>query len=88
MGVDREACAIYKDLLDEVLPAETSAVVYSPAHNDPPELARFHLAEDKEQAIRKAFRKPDERPKILIFTEKLLTGFDAPVLYGCVRARN
>jgi type I restriction enzyme, R subunit len=31
--------------------------------------------------VRKAFRKPESLPKILIVTEKLLTGFDAPVLY-------
>lgn len=81
VGVDREACAIYKDLLDELLPAEYSTVVYSPAHNDLPELSRFYLTEEKEQAVRKAFRKPGEQPRILIVTEKLLTGFDAPVLY-------
>ena len=81
VGVDREACAIYKDLLDELLPAEYSAVVYSPAHNDQPELARFHLSDDKEREVRKAFRRPGDLPKILIVTEKLLTGFDAPVLY-------
>src|SRR4029078_560163 len=28
------------------------------------------------------FTKIDEQPKILIVTEKLLTGFDAPVLYA------
>ena len=39
------------------------------------------LAEDEEKRIRKAFRNPDEKPKILIVTEKLLTGFDAPILY-------
>jgi type I restriction enzyme R subunit len=44
-------------------------------------MARFHLSRDKEQSIRKSFRKPDELPKILIVTEKLLTGFDAPILY-------
>ena len=31
--------------------------------------------------IRKAFVKPESLPKILIVTEKLLTGYDAPVLY-------
>ena len=31
--------------------------------------------------MRKAFRRPGDLPKILIVTEKLLTGFDAPVLY-------
>jgi type I restriction enzyme, R subunit len=81
VAVDREACASYKDLLDQHLPAEYSKVVYSPGHNDTEDLARFHLSADKEQAVRSAFRKPDELPKILIVTEKLLTGFDAPILY-------
>ncbi len=81
VAVDREACAIYKELLDRLLPPEYSQVVYSPAHNDSEQLARYHLSEEKEKAVRKAFRKPDELPKILIVTEKLLTGFDAPVLY-------
>jgi len=81
VAVDREACARYKDLLDQYLPPEYSEVVYSPAHNDTEELARYHISSDKEKAIRKAFRKPDELPKILIVTEKLLTGFDAPILY-------
>jgi type I restriction enzyme R subunit len=81
VGVDREACALYKDALDQFLPAEYSQVVISPAHNDPPELARYHLGEEKEEEIRKNFKKPDQLPKILIVTEKLLTGFDAPILY-------
>jgi len=81
VAVDREACAWYKDLLDQHLPPEYSEVVYSPGHNDTEDLARFHISSNKEQAIRKAFRKPDELPKILIVTQKLLTGFDAPILY-------
>jgi type I restriction enzyme R subunit len=68
--------------LDKHLPPDWSTVVYSPAFNDPPELARWHLSDEAEQALRKAFRKPDELPKILIVTEKLLTGFDVPILYG------
>ena len=39
------------------------------------------LGDEREKAIRKSFRKPEEQPKILIVTEKLLTGFDAPILY-------
>ena len=81
VGVDREACALYKEALDRHLTGEYSRVVFSPGFNDPPELARYHLGEDEEQGIRKAFRKPEEQPKILIVTEKLLTGFDAPILY-------
>jgi len=81
VAVDREACALYKEALDRVLPEDYSAVVYSRGFNDRPELARYHLSDEEEKRIRKAFRKPDELPKILIVTEKLLTGFDAPILY-------
>ena len=82
VGVDREACVLYKEALDRYLPAEYSNVVISHGHNDPAELRRFHYDETKELEIRKAFRKPEGLPKILIVTEKLLTGFDAPILYA------
>lgn len=87
VGVDREACALYKEALDRLHredperypPPEASAVVISPAHNDPPRLKAYHLGEDQERALRDAFRK-EANPQILIVTEKLLTGYDAPVL--------
>jgi type I restriction enzyme R subunit len=82
VGVDREACVLYKEALDRYLPPEYSDVVISHGHNDPAELRRFHYDETKELEIRKAFRKPEALPKILIVTEKLLTGFDAPILYA------
>ena len=84
VAVDREACALYKEELDKYLPKEYSEVVYSPAQNDSerfPLLTKYYLSEEKEKMIRKAFIKPDKLPKILIVTEKLLTGFDAPILY-------
>ncbi len=81
VAVDREACGLYKEALDRYLPPEYSQVVISRGYNDPPELKRYHLNDDQEAAVRKAFRKPDEQPKILIVTEKLLTGYDAPILY-------
>jgi len=81
VAVDREACALYKEELDKHIPPDYSKVVYSSFYNDPPELSKYHLLENEEKRIRKAFRKPDELPKILIVTEKLLTGFDAPILY-------
>jgi len=81
VGVDREACALYKAALDKHLPSEYSRVVYSSFHNDPPELSHFHLGDKEEKEIRRSFRNPKELPNILIVTEKLLTGYDAPVLY-------
>jgi len=81
VAVDREACALYKEALDRYLPPEYSEVVISKGPNDPEELAKYHRTEEQEEQIRKNFRNPDALPKILIVTEKLLTGFDAPILY-------
>ncbi len=81
VAVDREACALYKEELDKYLPPEYSKVVYSSSFNDDDKLVKHQLSPIEEQRIRKAFRKPNELPKILIVTEKLLTGFDAPILY-------
>lgn len=87
VGVDREACAHYKHALDAAfkemgLPPEYSEVVYTGSNNDSRLLKEFHLDPKKERQIRKSFGKLDQQPKILIVTEKLLTGFDAPVLYA------
>ncbi|MEK7280801.1 MAG: type I restriction endonuclease subunit R, partial [Chloroflexota bacterium] len=81
VGVDREACCLLKEALNQYLPDEYSKVVISPGHNDLPELSRYHLSDQDEKDIRKAFIKSEALPKILIVTEKLLTGYDAPVLY-------
>ncbi|HOK46040.1 MAG TPA: HsdR family type I site-specific deoxyribonuclease [Bryobacteraceae bacterium] len=81
VAVDRQACALYKKALDKYLPPEYSTVVYTSAHNDDEILAQYKLSEDEEKQVRRAFIKRDSVPKILIVTEKLLTGFDAPVLY-------
>ena len=81
VGVDREACALYKQALDQFLPPDYSEVVYTSNANDSALLKKFHLDPKKERQIRKNFCKLDRLPKILIVTEKLLTGFDSPLLY-------
>jgi len=81
VAVDREACALYKKALDKYLPADYSRVVFSPSHGDREELKALYVNEDEEKKIRKDFIRKTEKPKILIVTEKLLTGFDAPILY-------
>ena len=81
VGVDREACALYKEALDNYLPPECSAVVYSPHHQDAEHLKAHHRNEEEEKEIRKRFSDKIDPLKILMVTEKLLTGFDAPILY-------
>ena len=82
VAVDREACAFYKEALDVLLPPEYSEIVFTGNNNDPVHLKKWHLDERRERQIRKEFTKIGENPKILIVTEKLLTGFDAPILYA------
>jgi len=82
VGVDRPACAKYKAALDKYLPPEYSEVVYTGNNNDTAELKAHHIDEKTEKQVRKDFAKAGKLPKILIVTEKLLTGYDAPVLYA------
>ena len=84
VAVDREACALYKKELDKHLPPEWSQPVYIAVHNDSekhPVVAQCQLSERDEKTARQCFPKPAQDPQILIVTDKLLTGYDAPVLY-------
>ena len=87
VAVDREACALYRDalnkyLLKEGLPEDYVRVVYTSHHKDTDLLRKYWITKDEEKTIRRKFRSPKELPKILIVTQKLLTGFDAPILYA------
>ena len=84
VAVNREACAKYKRALDKLLPPEWTVPVYSENANDlveRPLVAELQLSEEREKDVRLIFKKASEDPKLLIVTDKLLTGFDAPLLY-------
>ncbi|WP_104565410.1 type I restriction endonuclease subunit R [Ralstonia mannitolilytica] len=84
VAVNREACAKYKKALDKRLPPEWSAPVYTENAADVvdrPLVAELQLSDEAEEQVRLLFKKPAENPKILIVTDKLLTGYDAPPLY-------
>jgi type I restriction enzyme, R subunit len=84
VAVDREACALYKQALDKLLPPEWTSAIYTPAQNDSerlPLVAKYQLSETDETKHRKTFTKPGLNPQILIVTDKLLTGYDAEILY-------
>ena len=84
IGVNREACAKYKRALDKILPSEWTEPIYSENTRDVierPLVAELQLLPQREADARMMFKKADEVPKILIVTDKLLTGFDAPLLY-------
>lgn len=84
VAVDREACALYKKEFDKLLPQESVKAVYSKAQHDTktlPLVAEHQLSGNEEDTLRKEFKKPGRDPKLFIVTDKLLTGFDAPILY-------
>ena len=84
VGVNREACAKYKRALDKLLPPEWSEAVYTENAADVidrPLVAELQISEQRESDVRLLFKKANENPKILIVTDKLLTGYDAPLLY-------
>ena len=84
VSVNREACAKYKRALDKLLPPDWSAPVYTENDRDSlerPLVAELQLSAQQEEDARLDFKKADKDPKILIVTDKLLTGYDAPLLY-------
>ncbi|MDD9986977.1 MAG: HsdR family type I site-specific deoxyribonuclease [Spirochaetaceae bacterium] len=84
VGVNREACARYKQALDELLPSEWTEVVYTDNPNDSverPLVAKHQLSPEREADVLVEFKRQGRDPRILIVTDKLLTGFDAPLLF-------
>ena len=90
VAVSRKACSLYKQELDKLLPPEYSEVVMTyQADERDSVIASYkegvmeanpgYTTEEINDHIREKFRE-EEEPKILIVTDKLLTGFDVPIL--------
>ncbi|HIJ01131.1 TPA: HsdR family type I site-specific deoxyribonuclease, partial [Candidatus Woesearchaeota archaeon] len=89
VAVNRESCELYKRELDKHLPKEYSEVVISFGARNEPERLQLYVKEKTAQYgkefedIRKDVIenfKEEQLPKIMIVTDMLLTGFDAPIL--------
>jgi type I restriction enzyme R subunit len=74
---DREACVLYKKALDKVIAPEASKVVMTVTED---EYKPYKLDKDEEEKVLDNFRDPTSNLKFLIVTNKLLAGFDAPIL--------
>jgi type I restriction enzyme R subunit len=89
VAYDRETCIMYKNELDRLLPKECSEVVMTFTEDDSKEIKKYleelrarYPGKDLDE-IRKVITtkfNENETPKILIVTDMLLTGFDAPIL--------
>lgn len=90
VAASRKSCAYYKEALDKWLPKEYSEVVMTYNERSDTQVIQHRISEAKAQygekemdEIRKEVIekfKEEEYPKILIVTDMLLTGFDAPIL--------
>ncbi|HSE83297.1 MAG TPA: helicase-related protein, partial [Thermodesulfobacteriota bacterium] len=86
----RRACAIYKEMLDKHLPREYSEIVMTYNERKDEEKITKQLKDTRlryggmevEELRKKTVEsfKEEEFPKILIVTDMLLAGFDAPIL--------
>ena len=63
VGVDREACALYKQALDKYLPPEYSEVVYSEDNRDSALMKSYYHTTEQEKDIRKRFINKNEHPE-------------------------
>ena len=78
---NREACVKYKDAIDQIFPKESSEVVMTLSKGDPEDWnERFDKTREELNEIQKQFNNPSHPLKILIVTQKLMRGFDAPIL--------
>lgn len=77
---DRECCVRYKKAIDDLIGPEASAIVMTSAQGDPPEWKQHVRDKDSEEKLLDRFRDPADPLKFVIVTNKLLTGFDAPIL--------
>jgi type I site-specific restriction-modification system R (restriction) subunit len=77
---NREACALFKQALDETKLLETneSAIIFTESQHDDSLLKKYHLGEAQKPTI-ELFKQPKSSIKLLIVCDMLLTGFDAPV---------
>jgi type I restriction enzyme R subunit len=81
VSYDREAVAAYKKLLDKLIPAEWSAVVYSPGdpNSDADDLKVYNTSKREREQIIERFKDPKSSLRFLLVCDMLLTGFDAPI---------
>jgi type I restriction enzyme R subunit len=88
--IDREACVLYKNALDKILPANYSEIVMTPVQNEKGIIKTYferaktqYATTDIKEMHRKIIEnfKTRNEPKILIVTDMLITGFDAPNLW-------
>lgn len=77
---DRECCLMYKEELNKLVPPEASTIVMTTGDDKAGRYKQYKRSRDEEAKVLDQFREPSNPLKFVIVTNKLLTGFDAPIL--------
>lgn len=83
VATDKKSAVMYKDALDKLIDPSWSTVVISVDNDDLLEWKKKYRrtgAEEDRLTGKEVFLNPDHPLKILVVCDKLLTGFDAPIL--------
>ena len=67
---DRECCVLYKQVMDELIGPEASAIVMHTSGGEADEYARVDAAKDEEEKLLDRFRDPADPLKFLIVTSQ------------------
>ena len=78
--LDRPCCIKYKAELDKLLGPDCSTIVMDTNDDKADEYKAYARSRDEEAKVLDRFRDPDDPLEIVIVCNKLLTGFDAPIL--------
>jgi type I restriction enzyme R subunit len=77
---NRDCCVLYKAELDKLLPEIESDIIMTTDGDKADQYKQYHRNRDEEKKIKDRFKDARGPLKILIVCDKLLTGFDAPIL--------
>lgn len=79
---DRASVDLYKKAMDKLILPEASAVVMTINDREDPEgwKEKYYLSGRDEEILKERFKDPKDPLTFLLVCDKLLTGFDAPVL--------
>jgi type I restriction enzyme R subunit len=81
VAYDKASCVAYKEELDTHLGPDVSTIVMSKSRADPADWAKWTPGAEQLELVLTRFNDPADPLKIIIVTAKLLTGFDAAILY-------
>ena len=76
----RRAAALYGDEIKKYWDPEEVDVLISADGNDPKIMQKYRKSDEDDRKVIENFKDPQKDPQLLVVCEKLLTGFDAPVL--------